>query len=100
MRTVPISELKSKASELVRRAATEDVIITSRGKPVACLVGIRPEDVTVRARKPLAGDYSDERYRKAALRTLASIKKGQPDKGKKWIRHEEHDLVLYGGLDE
>lgn len=100
MKTAQVRELKNKTSELIRQAATEDVIITSRGKPVAFLVGIRPEDVTIRAPKPLAGDYSDERYRKAALRTLASIKKGQPDKGKKWISHEEHDLVLYGGLDE
>ena len=47
-----------------------------------------------------SGDYSDERYRREALRTLASIKKGKPDKGKKWIAHEEHDRVLYGDLQE
>lgn len=100
MKTAQVRELKNKTSELIRQAATEDVIITSRGKPVAYLVGIRPEDVTVRVRKPLAGDYSNEEYRKAALRTLASIKKGKPDKGKKWISHEEHDRVLYGEPEE
>jgi hypothetical protein len=46
------------------------------------------------------GDYSDERYRKEALRILATFEKGKPDKGKQWISHEEHDLVLYGGLEE
>ncbi len=44
------------------------------------------------------GDYADERYPKETLRILASIKKGKPDKGKKWISHNEHDRVLYGGL--
>jgi hypothetical protein len=47
-----------------------------------------------------SGDYSDERYRKRALRILATFKKAKPDKGKKWISQEEHDRVLYGGLAE
>ena len=100
MKTAQVRDLKNKTSELIRQAATEDVIITSRGKPVACLIGIRPSDVSIRPRGRNIGDYSDERYRKEALRTLASIKKGKPDKGKKWISHEQHDLVLYGGLEE
>ena len=45
-----------------------------------------------------SGDYSDERYRKEALRILATFGKARPDKGKKWISQEEHDLVLYGGM--
>jgi hypothetical protein len=45
-----------------------------------------------------SGDYSDERYRKRALRLLATFTKAKPDKGKKWISQAEHDAVLYGGL--
>jgi len=40
-----------------------------------------------------SGDYADERYRKRALRLLAS-------KGKKWISQGEHDRVLYGESPE
>jgi len=47
-----------------------------------------------------SGDYSNERYRKRALRLLATFKKAKPDKGKKWISQEEHDLVLNGWLSE
>ncbi len=99
MKTAQVHELKSKTSELIRQAATEDVIITSRGKPVARLIGIRREEVTTRPRAK-TGDYSDERYRRRALRILATFEEGKPQKGKKWITHEEHDRVLYGGLDE
>ena len=57
---------------------------------------------STRVNRPLAqsGDYADERYRKEALRILATFGKAKPDKGKKWISHEEHDLVLYGELQE
>jgi prevent-host-death family protein len=99
MKTAQVRELKNKTSELLRLAATEEIIITSRGKPVACLVGIRPEDISIRPSKQI-GDYSDESYRKTALRILATFKKAKPDKGKKWVSQEEHDRVLYGGLDE
>jgi hypothetical protein len=47
-----------------------------------------------------SGNYADERYRKEALRILATFSKGEPDKGKKWITHEEHDPVLYDELQE
>jgi prevent-host-death family protein len=100
MKTAQVRELKNKTSELLRQAAKEDIVITSRGKPVACLVGIHPDDVATRPRKPIIGDYSDERYRRQALRTLASIKNGKPDKGKKWVSHEDYDRVLYGELQE
>lgn len=91
--------MKKKTSEVLRQAATEDVIITSRGKPIACLIGIHPEDITIRPRGQ-AGDYADERYRKNALRILATFRKVKPDKGKKWIAQEDHDRVLYGGLED
>jgi prevent-host-death family protein len=99
VRTAQVRELKNKTSELLRRAATEDVIITSRGKPVACLIGIRPEDVSIRPRTQ-SGDYADEWYRKRALRILATFKKAKPDKGKKWIAQEDHDRVLYDELQK
>jgi prevent-host-death family protein len=99
MKTAQVRELKNKTSELLRQAATEDVIITSRGRPVACLIGIRPEDISIRP-STQSGDYADEAYRKRAMRILATFKKAKPDKGKKWIAQKDHDRVLYGGLEE
>jgi prevent-host-death family protein len=100
MKTAQVRELKNKTSELLRQAAKEDIIITSRGKPVACLIGIRPEDISIRRRKQVVGDYSDESYRKRALRILATFKKAKPDKGKEWIAQEDHDRVLYDELQD
>ena len=99
MKTAQVGKLKNKTSELIRLAATEDVIITSRGKPVACLIGIQPEDISIRPRAH-SGDYADDFYRKKALRILATFKKAKPDRGKRWIAQEDHDRVLYGGLEE
>ena len=99
MKTAQVRELKNKTSELLRQAATEDIIITSRGKPVACLIGVHPDDISVRPRAQ-SGDYADVGYRKRALRILATFKKAKPDKGKKWIAQEDHDRVLYGGLKD
>jgi prevent-host-death family protein len=99
VKTAQVRELKNKTSELLRQAATEDVIITSRGKPIACLTGIHPGDITVRPRTR-SGNYADDAYRKRALRILATFKKAKPDKGKKWIAQEDHDRVLYGELQE
>src|SRR5690349_11028440 len=48
MKSATVRELKNQASRLLRQAASEDVIITSRGRPVACLVGLRPGDLSVR----------------------------------------------------
>ena len=84
MKTAQVRELKNKTSELLRQAAKEDVIITSRGRPVACLIGIRPEDFSIRP-STQSGDYADEAYRKRAMRILATFKKAKPDKGQKWI---------------
>jgi hypothetical protein len=72
MKTVQVREVKNKTSQLLRQAATKDVI----------------------------GDYADEGYRKRALRILATFNKAKPDKGKKWIAQGDHDRVLYGGLEE
>ena len=54
---------------------------------------------STRARKRIAGDYSDDRYRKRALRILASFERGKPDKGKKWVEQEDHDRALYAGFN-
>jgi prevent-host-death family protein len=99
MKIAQVRELKNKTSELLRLATTEDVIITSRGKPIACLIGVRPEDISIAPRTKI-GNYADNAYRKRALRLLATFKKAKPDKGKKWVAPENHDRVLYGGLEE
>jgi prevent-host-death family protein len=98
MKTAQVRDLKNKTSELLRQAAKEDIVITSRGKPVARLVGIHPDDISIRPREPNVGDYSDEAYRTRALRILATFKKVKPDKGKKWVAQEDHDRVLYDEL--
>ena len=99
MKTAQVRDLKNKTSELLRQAASEEVIITSRGKPIARLIGLHSSDILIRLRAR-SGDYSDETYRKQALRALSAFdKKVKPDKGKRWIAQEDHDLVLYGGLE-
>ena len=50
--------------------------------------------------RALSGDYSDERYRKEHSQSWATFGKAKPDKGKKWISQEEHDLVLYCEMQE
>jgi prevent-host-death family protein len=97
MKTAQVRELKNKTSELLRLAEKEDV--TARGRPVACLIGIRPEDISVRP-PTQSGDYADDAYRKRALRILATFKKAKPDKGKKWIAQEDHDRVLCAELQK
>ena len=95
MKFASVRELKNQTSALLRRAATEDVLITSRGRPVARLVGLRDGDLMLRAgRKTLtAAD------KKRMFRVLRRIWKIPPDPGKKWISQEFHDQVLYGGDD-
>jgi len=98
MKSASVRELKNRASELLRDAANEDIIITSRGRPVACLVGLQPGDLAIR---PSVGrNYSQEKHRQEAFRLLAGIWKMKPDKGKTWISQEHHDVVLYGDADE
>ena len=89
MRTASVRQLKNQTSELLRRAAHEDVVITSRGKPVAYLVGIRPRDITIRRFSVI------ERQRRELSRLLDDLWKMKPEKGKKWISREHYDKVLY-----
>jgi len=93
MRTASVRQLKNQTSELLRRSASEDVVITSRGRPVACLVGIHPRDIDIRPRVRRNGN---DKQKRELSRLLADIWKMKPDKGKKWISQEHHDMVLYG----
>lgn len=97
MRTASVRQLKNQTSELLRRSANEDVIITSRGRPVACLVGIHPRDIAIR---PRVRRNADDKQKRELCRLLAGIWKLKPEKGKKWISQEHHDLVLYGDVGE
>jgi prevent-host-death family protein len=99
MKSASVRELKNQTSELLRRAANEDVIITSRGRPVACLVGLLPGDVFMK-RQVRGRDHADDRYKREVLRLLAAVSRLKPEKGKKWISQEHHDNVLYGGPAE
>lgn len=95
MKSATVRELKNKTSELLRRAAREDVMITSRGRPVACLIGLHPDDIEIRPRSRRT-DYADEKHRQKVFRLLGRIWKIKPDKGKHWVSQEHHDAALYG----
>lgn len=45
MKFANVRELKNRTSELLKRAGREDVIITSRGKPIALIQRIGEEDL-------------------------------------------------------
>ncbi len=45
MRFTTVRELKNSTSAVVREAQQEDIIITSRGKPVALIQYLTPEDL-------------------------------------------------------
>ncbi|MFN3476401.1 MAG: type II toxin-antitoxin system Phd/YefM family antitoxin [Candidatus Methylomirabilales bacterium] len=45
MKFANVRELKNRTSELLKRAGREDVIITSRGKPIALILRIGEEDL-------------------------------------------------------
>ena len=98
MKSASVRELKNQTSELLRQAAKEDVIITSRGRPVACLVGLQPGDVSVKVQ--VRRDKTDDRYKREVSRLLAQIRRLKPEKGKKWISQENHDAALYGALSD
>jgi prevent-host-death family protein len=45
MKFATVRDLKNKTSEMLRRAAGTDVVITSHGRPVAILHGLREADL-------------------------------------------------------
>jgi prevent-host-death family protein len=94
MRSASVRALKNKTSELLRRASREDVVITSRGRPIACLVGVDDEGRPLLARRREAPLSAEEKRR--MLRLAARIWKIKPDKRKNWIPQEHHDQALYG----
>jgi prevent-host-death family protein len=44
MKRVPLHEVKNDLSRLLRRAETEEIVITRHGKPAGLLVGFKTED--------------------------------------------------------
>jgi len=94
MKAASVRELKNHTSALLRRAAREDVLITSRGRPVACLVGITERDLIVLPARTRRGLSVQD---KAKMFRLASrLWKLKPEPGKQWISQQRHDQVLYG----
>ena len=45
MKFASVRDLKNRTSEMLRRAAGTDIVITSHGKPVAILHGLKEEDL-------------------------------------------------------
>jgi len=45
MKFASVRDLKNRTSEMIRRAARTDVVITSHGRPVAILHGMNEEDL-------------------------------------------------------
>jgi len=45
MKFATVRDLKNKTSEMIRRAAGTDVVITSHGRPVAILHGLKEADL-------------------------------------------------------
>ena len=95
MKSASVRELKNKTSEILRQAAREDVLITSRGRPVACLVGVVDNSVPIPS-KVVRRDVLSQREKEKMFRMAGRIWKIKPDKGKKWIAGGRHDQVLYG----
>ena len=44
MKRIPLHEVKNDLSRLLRRAETEDIVITRHGKPAGLLVGFKSEE--------------------------------------------------------
>lgn len=74
MKFANVRELKINSSSILRNLATEDVVITNRGKPVAAVVYLDEDllDAFVIAHHPtLLGEIGRDlaRWRRGALRT-------------------------------
>ena len=98
MKSATVRDLKNKASEILRTAAREDVLITSRGRPVACLVPVTEDDLFVLPAARRRERRLTKKEKRKMFRLLARIWKIKPEKGKKWISQEYHDQVLYDEL--
>ena len=93
MKTASVRQLKNQTSELLRRSAKEDIVITSRGRPLACLVGILARDIRVRPRMARNGDSEQKRE---LSRLLAGIWKLKPTKARSGCEHvsDQHLTLL------
>ncbi|MDW7761830.1 MAG: type II toxin-antitoxin system prevent-host-death family antitoxin [Acidobacteriota bacterium] len=49
MRFINVRELKAKASEILKAAADEEIVVTSRGKPIVVIRGVDDEDFELAA---------------------------------------------------
>jgi prevent-host-death family protein len=96
VKSATVRELKNRTSAVLRSAAREDVLITSRGRPVACLVGVTENDLAVLPRLRHGARRMTEGQKKEMFLIAARIWKMKPEKGKKWISQIYHDRVLYG----
>jgi prevent-host-death family protein len=94
MKAASVRELKNRTSALLRQAAREDVLITSRGRPVACLMGLTERDLIVLPARTRRGLSVQDKKKMFLL--ASSLWRLKPEKGKKWVSQEHHDAVLYG----
>lgn len=85
MRLTAIRELKSNPAKVIREAKAGDVVVTSRGKPVAIMKAISPEELE----DYLLVNYNDfKELMKEAEREFLSLLQG------KKIRAKTADVLL------
>lgn len=76
MRWITIRDLRNTPGKVRRWLAREDLILTSKGKPVAYVIGIEgedPEEVTALMRRARAERAVSRMRREAAIRGLDKI---------------------------
>jgi len=95
MLSASVRDLKNRTSEILKKAATQDVLITTRGKPVACLMGLEADGTTLEL-SPL----QQARVRRKRQQVLKRLWRIKPEPGKKWIPAQHHDRALYGASDQ
>src|SRR5262249_11862244 len=93
MKTASVRDLKNRTSVLLREAGREDVLITSRRRPVACLVGVTGKELAVLPRRSRRGLSLQDKER--IFRIASRLWKLKRDRGKKWVSQRNHDQVLY-----
>ncbi|MBI3694703.1 MAG: type II toxin-antitoxin system prevent-host-death family antitoxin [Acidobacteria bacterium] len=98
MKSATVRDLRTKTSEVLRAAARHSVVITSRGRPVACVVGVQEDGRASTA--PRKEGALSQREKDRMFKLAARIWKIKPERGKKWISQQYHDRVLYGDRDQ
>ena len=96
MKKVSVRELKNKTSEVLRNASRREIVITPRGRPVACLVGVDEEGRPTVSRTGRSEAWLTPREKERMFRLAARVWRIKPDRRKKWVSQEYHDRVLYG----